>query len=472
MPFSLRFRILMDRKKYIEDVVRSTKEYIYVRTDDNLLIVKPNRVMNLNDTGAQLLSKLYASKEGEEYAAVEEITKQYGQSIERVEEDACNILKTVIELLKSPYMTIPGIKQTQFGSHKRDLPVLSEIALTYGCNNNCVFCYASSPERVDEKPQMTTDQVKNVLNVIWNEAKVPTVSFTGGEPTMRQDLVELVKYAVSIGLRANLISNGIICGVTDLAQKLKDAGLSSAQISLESAVPEVHDKIVGHKGAFAKTVEGFKRLKALGIHTHINTTICKDNIDTVHTLPKFAKEELELEYQSMNMVIRTGHACDHPDEIGYTEVAKALPRIHEEAKKAGIKLVWYSPMPYCIINTVSEGIGSTTCAAADGLLSVAPDGSVLPCSSFSNGFGNLLTQSFRDVWFSRPALYFRKKEFIPPKCKSCEYATKCLGACPLYWDNMGDFKEIPGPDSKFGDMYWKAKRKYVGKCRPVSGVAK
>jgi radical SAM protein with 4Fe4S-binding SPASM domain len=319
---------------------------------------------------------------------------------------------------------------------------------------------------------MTTEEVKHILDVIWTKAKVPTVSFTGGEPTLRKDLVELVKYAVSIGLRVNLITNGIVCGTTDLPQRLKDAGLSSAQVSLESAVPEIHDKIVGHKGAFEHTVGGFKRLKSLGIHTHINTTICKDNIDTVHTLPKFAKEELGLEYQSMNMVIRTGHACDHPDEIGYTDVAVVLPKIHDEARKNCIRLVWYSPMPYCIINTVAEGIGSTTCAAADGLLSVAPDGSVLPCSSFSNGFGNLLTQDFDEVWFSRPALYFRRKEFLPPKCKACEHASKCMGACPLYWDNMGEFSEIPGPNKAIGDMIWKARRNLVGKCKPVSGVGK
>jgi radical SAM protein with 4Fe4S-binding SPASM domain len=462
----------MDRKAYIEDVVKSTRDYIFVRTDDNLLIIKPNRIMNLNDTATGLLSLLYGAGESEVYESVSKVSAQYNVPFERVEEDACNLLKTIVELLKSPYMVVPTVKQTGFGTHKRDLPVLSEIALTYGCNNNCVFCYASSPERVDEKPQMTTSQVKKVLEVIWNKAKVPTVSFTGGEPTMRKDLVELVNYAVMIGLRVNLITNGIICGTTDLAQRLKDAGLSSAQVSLESATPEIHDRIVGHKGAFAKTVEGFRRLKALGIHTHTNTTICRDNIDTVHTLPKFAKEELGLEYQSMNMVIRTGHACDHPDEIGYTEVSKVLPKIHGEAKRHGIRLVWYSPMPYCIINTVAEGIGSTTCAAADGLLSVAPDGSVLPCSSFSNGFGNLLTQEFEDVWFSRPALYFRRKEFLPPKCKSCEHSRICLGACPLYWDNMGDFTEIPGSDTKLGDFIWKAKRNLVGKCKPVSGVAK
>ncbi|NTU61189.1 MAG: CHASE2 domain-containing protein, partial [Caldiserica bacterium] len=90
----------------------------------------------------------------------------------------------------------------------------------------------------------------------------------------------------------------------------------------------------------------------------------------------------------------------------------------------------------------------------------------------ATAFGNLLTQEFEDVWYSRPAKYFRRKEFLPPKCKTCEYATKCMGACPLYWDNMGSFNELPGSDNPLKDFAWKTRRKMIGKCKPVPGVAK
>lgn len=210
-------------------------------------------------------------------------------------------------------------------------------------------------------------------------------------------------------------------------------------------------------------------MKSMGIHTHINTTICKDNIDSITLLPRFAKEELGLEYQSMNMVIRTGHTYDNPDEIGYTEVAKVLPDLKAAAEKAGIKLVWYSPMPFCIFNTIAAGIGGTTCAACDGLLSIAPNGDVLPCSSFSDGIGNLLTQSFDQVWWNRQALYFRKKEFLPPVCVDCEHAKLCQGACPLYWDNVGSFCEIK-KSTKLQDLFWNMKRRMIGKSKPVKGV--
>lgn len=457
--------------QFVNQVVDSTRDYVFVRDEDGVLIIKPNKVHYLNRTGVELLGKMYSLPQGQSYLAVKDVANNYGVKEEDVARDARRLLETILELLKNPECMPVQVKTTSFGSHKRELPVLSEIALTYRCQNKCVFCYASSPERGKALPGMTTDQVKKVLLAIKNDAKVPTVSLTGGEPTLRKDIVEIVSYAKSIGLRVNLITNGIICGVTDLPYRLKEAGLDSAQVSIESSIPEVHDRVVGHPMAFKKTVDGFKKLKSLGIHTHINTTICKDNISYIDQLPKFAKEELGLEYQSMNMVIRTGHAQDHPDEVGYTEIARVLPKIKSECKKAGIKLVWYSPMPYCIINTVAEGIGGTSCAASDGLLSVAPDGSILPCSSFENGVGNLLKEDFRDIWFNRQSLYFRKKEFVPPVCNDCDKKNICCGACPLYWDNRGCFDELGRGRKIIPELIWKAKRKYVGKSRPVGGVA-
>lgn len=462
----------MDKRSFIEDVVKSTKAHIFVRPDDGLLIIRPNKVHFLNDTASELLSDMYTQPEGNAYQAVANISRKYSKDEEHVAEDAYKLLQTMLEMLKNPDFVPGTVRQKPFGSHKRDLPVLSEIALTYDCQNKCVFCYASAPERCDELKEMTTDEVKQVLWKIRNVAKVPTVSFTGGEPTLRKDLPELVAYAKSLDLRVNLITNGIISGLTDLPDKLKEAGLDSAQVSLEASTAEVHDRVVGLKGAFESTVKGIMKLKALGIHTHINTTICSDNIDHMVSLPKFAKEELGLTYESMNMVIRTGHAQDHPDEIGYTEVAKKLPEIQRACHEAGIKLVWYSPMPYCIINTVACGIGTTSCAAADGLLSIAPDGSVLPCSSFKDGMGNILRQNFDDIWWSSQALYFRRKKFIPPVCKDCDKANVCLAACPLYWDNKGCFDELGKGKSQVGTLVWKAKRRLLGKSRPVGGVKK
>jgi radical SAM protein with 4Fe4S-binding SPASM domain len=215
-------------------------------------------------------------------------------------------------------------------------------------------------------------------------------------------------------------------------------------VSLESSDPGVHDQIVGRRGAHTLTVAGVRNFQRLGIHVHTNTTLCAGNLDNAEDLIRFLARELSQKTMSMNMVIRTGTALDR-SRVGvtYTQVAERLPGLLETAEAEGVKLVWYSPIPYCIFNPVLFGLGAKSCACVDGILSVDPVGEVLPCSSFGDGIGSLLTKSFDEIYSSRGAKYWRKKKFIPPVCQSCPDADVCGGGCPLYWDEAGSFDEIP-----------------------------
>jgi radical SAM protein with 4Fe4S-binding SPASM domain len=117
-----------------------------------------------------------------------------------------------------------------------------------------------------------------------------------------------------------------------------------------------------------------------------------------------------------------------------------------------VELIWYSPLPLCLFNTIAHGLGNRGCAAADGLLHVGPAGDVLPCSSFPPGesLGNLLHQGFEEVWQSDGARFFREKRMMPPDCRGCADADACQGACVLYWraaglDELGVAARGPAP---------------------------
>jgi radical SAM protein with 4Fe4S-binding SPASM domain len=114
-------------------------------------------------------------------------------------------------------------------------------------------------------------------------------------------------------------------------------------------------------------------------------------------------------------------------------------RARARAEARGVELIWYSPLPLCLFNTVAHGLGNRGCAAADGLLHVSPAGEVLPCSSFRHDetLGNLLRQPFEEIWRSRAACFFRAKEMMPAACFGCAEAAYCQGACVLYWREMG-----------------------------------
>ncbi len=446
-------------------LISSTREQVYLRKEDGLLILRPNKMYFVNKTARNILEKLYSP----EYHAVcgekknhvnidlerliAETASQYKIGKSRLADDIEKLLQTLLSLVSSqnsvPYVDrypTPALKLTNFASHDIYYPVLSEIAMTYRCQLKCKFCYAGvgmKSGRAAGGPEMTIGEIKAVIKKIFEEAHCPTISFTGGEPTTRFDeLSDAISYAKSLGMRTNLITNGLILSEAGKCERLRECGLDSAQVSVEGADAGTHDMITGMTGSFEKTFAAVKNLKAAGIHVHTNSTITEDNVESINALPEILSK-LGLKYFSVNMVIKTGCANANKEiSIGYKDIGERIKKLDDIAKGLGIKLVWYSPTPYCLFNPVEAGLGSKSCAAASGLLSVSPSGEVLPCSSFSGSLGNILKKSFESIWSSRAAKYFRNKEFTPPTCKKCGLRDICQGGCPLYWDARGDFSEI------------------------------
>jgi radical SAM protein with 4Fe4S-binding SPASM domain len=462
---------MQNLQTFANQFVESTRDYIFIRPEDSLVIMRPNKTHHLNEVAREMLGRLYAQETVDVETLVADIACEYGEEPQTVAKDLEKLLQTLNGLLRDDYSQAPQVKFTAFKSHKIKFPVLSEIALTYRCQHKCPFCYADAPRRGGKVGEMTAEQVYRVIDRIWEEAHVPTVSFTGGEPTLRAELPQFVAYAKAKGMRTNLITNGVRCADEPLCDALAEAGLDSAQVSIEGPTSETHDAVTCTPGSFDKALRGVANLKARGIHTHTNTTICPENRDHVLGMPDLA-HELGNEYFSMNMVIRTGSAAGDANEVSYSNIGSVVEPILARARELGLRMVWYSPLPYCLFNPVTAGLGSNSCAAADGLLSIAPDGQVLPCSSFETGIGNLLTESFDTIWNRRTARYWRNKEYLPPVCAACDLSQICCGACPLYWDEQKGFAELPAAAecriSALADAKWKLKRRMLGKVKGVN----
>ncbi|RLI50096.1 MAG: radical SAM protein [Candidatus Thorarchaeota archaeon] len=435
-----RYDYKLEDLEWIPAFMADVKDYFFARPEDNLLILRPNKVMHLNRTGMLMLKMLL---DGATPAEVVDFFVGQGADRQTVLNDIAAFVNDLREMVSGNQniYTYRTAKIVPFGTGEIKYPVLSEIALTYRCNNRCRFCYAYSPYR--KSGEMTTEEVKRVIDVIADDAHVPSLSFTGGEPTLRDDLFELIEYGRKKGLRMNLITNGRRCADKRFVDRLVDAGLNSAQVSIEGPDAETHDYIVGVPGAFEQTVKGIKNLRETDIYTHCNTTICKPNVDKLEQLVDFHKDELGLTYFSMNMVIYTGTAAKLRDElqIRYSEIGEIVKRVRRRARKKGIQFVWYAPTPVCLFNPIQYGLGAKTCACCDGLLSVDAEGKLLPCSSFSEPVGDLLHDGFEKVWYNRAARFWRNKDYAPEGCKRCDMFDYCMGACPLYWDVHG-FDEI------------------------------
>src|SRR5580765_345714 len=157
-------------------------------------------------------------------------------------------------------------------------------SLTRTCNLKCVHCYTDS-EAKKYPDEVTTQQAKTVLDDLA-EFKVPAVLFSGGEPLVRPDLFELAAHARSRGLHVVLSTNGTLIDRA-VAQKLKDLEFAYVGISLDSAIPTIHDEFRGVAGAFERTMRGFRHCVDVGQKVGLRLTLTRhtaENLDQLFDL--------------------------------------------------------------------------------------------------------------------------------------------------------------------------------------------
>ena len=419
------------RLAWVDEFVGSIQPHVFMRLTDNVLICMPNEAFKLNTTGARVIDHILNGGSVVDFLKIREDGAETEMQLESFFKDFSLMWNKQV---CDNYSTA-AIHRTEFSLGYIKLPVLSEIALTYACNIRCRFCYAGC-SGVQEQSGLDTKGFMRVLDSIRFEAEVPSVSFTGGEPTLYKELPKLIKYAVKRnGMRVNLITNGTLV-TSRKAKTLARAGLSSAQVSIESASAPEHDAITGAEGSHAASVKGLQALLAAGIRVHPHITICSMNLSKLHDYPVFCRE-MGADRFSANLIIPAGRGEDAKLMVSYSEIGKIITTLKASAAAAGLEFMWYSPTPICLFNPLSKGLGNKGCSACEGLLSIDPLGNVLPCSSWPEPVGNLLQEGFKTVWFKQRSEGIRHKSAAPDSCKPCRHFAVCQGACPLYFKVHG-----------------------------------
>jgi radical SAM protein with 4Fe4S-binding SPASM domain len=262
------------------------------------------------------------------------------------------------------------------------------------------------------------------------------LTFTGGEPTLREDLPELLLYAQNKGMVTGLITNGRKLKDEAYVKTLEGAGLDFVQITLESHRPKIHDLMTAAKGSWKETVAGIKNAAQSQIYVTTNTTLSKYNA------PEFLKtidyiKELNVAAFGCNSLIYSGKANAISQEFALSieELTELLPKIRDKAHQLGLKFLWYTPTQYCRFDPVQLGLGVKSCTAAMINMCVGPNGDVYPCQSYFESLGNILVDSWEKIWNHPLAVKIRNRAYVEPKCKGCPQLQICGGGCPLELQN-------------------------------------
>jgi radical SAM protein with 4Fe4S-binding SPASM domain len=406
------------------------KTRLHLRIDPDgsgTLVINASSILHLNPTASTIAYHHLAGRSRERIKR--ELKRIFDTPAETTDQDIELItrdLEAFITADGKPVNTYSGVEINAPYSLHPTAPYRMDLALTYRCNNDCPHCYNA---RLRSYPELDTADWKRIIDRLW-DLNIPHLIFTGGEPTLRNDLPELIAYAEGKGQITGLNTNARRLSDPDYVTQLVEAGLDHVQITVESLDPVVHDKMVNLQGAWQQTISGLKNTLNSSLFVMTNTTMLKHNQNSIgKTLDYLAG--LAVPTVGLNALIYSGRGKDVGTGLTEEELKPLLTLAQEKIKNTGQKLIWYTPTLYCHLNPLEMNLGIKGCTAALYNMCVEPDGGVIPCQSYYNQIGNILNDPWKSIWEHDLALELRDRKYVPGECNTCSLLEECGAGCPL-----------------------------------------
>jgi radical SAM protein with 4Fe4S-binding SPASM domain len=403
---------------------------VHLRVDPDgsgLLIINASRIIHLNPT-ALFMAYLFLQNTKHEQA-INKITRTFDVPKARAITDYTQTSEQLQELIK-PNGVCPihdlNLDVMPPFSTSPSAPYRMDLALTYRCNNDCAHCYNA---RSREYPELSTKKWQEILDLLW-EIGIPHIVFTGGEPTLRADLPELISHAEKNGQITGINTNGRRLSDPKYVDTLVNAGLDHVQITLESHDQIIHDGMVNSFGAWAQTIAGIRNVLESPLYVMTNTTMLTKNSpelrETLEYLASLGVPTVGLNaliYSGRGLTVDTGLAENELPSL--LNIARELTTLHDQ------RLIWYTPTQYCNFDPVQLELGIKSCTAARYNMCIEPNGDVIPCQSYYVSLGNILTIPWARLWDHELSKKLRNRLCIPKKCTDCALVSECGGGCPL-----------------------------------------
>ena len=335
-----------------------------------ILILNASTVLHLNRTAAEYAFHLVHNIPEQKTAKL--VAEKYEVEKEQALEDYRQFIGKLDTLLRTPdldpvsYLDIERINPY---SEKISAPYRLDCAITYQVSD--LAQEENAPiKRVDR--ELSTQEWKSIFDKAW-QAGIPHIVFTGGEPTKRSDLIELIQYAENMGMVTGLLTDGLKLGQKQYLNDLLQSGLDHAMLLCN---PQ-------EKGFW----NSLKIIMPADLAVLIHITIDNENIDNIENLlvklASYGVKELSLSSSDPNF-------------------AKQLQQIKQYAVENGFSILWDLPVPYSNCNPIAMELAQSDAQMVDGAgkawLYVEPDGDVLPAQGVNQVLGNLLHDPWQRIW--------------------------------------------------------------------------
>ncbi len=344
---------------------------LHLRLEDDgsgILIVNAATVLHLNQTAAEYAYYFVHNIPAQEVA--KKMSRRYRVDPEQAFKDYRDLAERILILVETP--DLDPVTFLDFG---RRTPYSGKISAPYRLD--CALTYrlppGANPDLAPTKNvarELTTAEWAKVLEKAWN-AGIPHVVFTGGEPTLRDDLATLVEHAEYLGMVSGLLSDGVRLAEQAYLDRLLKTGLDHLMILLQPDNETVWS-------AIQNAMQG-------DIYVVVHLTL-KDSDKEAYT--QIIRRLADLGVPAVSLTIAS------------QALQPTLQFVGDTAAGLGMRLVWDMPVPYSAFNPVSLEVPATELVEGAGRawLYVEPDGDVLPTQGAETVLGNILSDPWEKIW--------------------------------------------------------------------------
>ncbi|MBI4845476.1 MAG: radical SAM protein [Candidatus Omnitrophica bacterium] len=331
--------------------------------------------------------------------------------------------------------------------------------LTRRCNLKCIHCYSNAEDK-DYKNELSLAQVKAVIDS-FKKLKVPIILFSGGEPLVRKDILDIIAYAKKKGIRSGLSTNGTLIS-EKIAAGLKQAGLDYAGISID-ADKNIHERFRASKGSFDQAIKGIRNVSKAGIKTGIRFTLTRLNAEKLAAVLDICIRE-KISRFCMYHLVYSGRGEFLPkDDVKNAERRKIIDFLIKKTLKLNTQ---GNPLEILTVDNHADGIYIYNylkknnpqlakqalkllkfhggCSAGVKIVDVSQTGDIHACQFWQEQvLANIKETEFCSFWNDKENKQLNrlrhKHKYLKGKCSRCAYKEYCGGCRVRAFAKYNDF---------------------------------
>lgn len=332
-------------------------------------------------------------------------------------------------------------------------PFIVSYSITTKCNLKCKHCYSESVDQ-PAPDELKTEEALQLIDDLsrWG---IHLLVIDGGEPLCREDILDVVGYASSKGIRTTVGSNGTLID-NAMAKKMLEAGVKCIAISVDGSDNETHDSFRGVSGTFEDTLRGLKACRTVGLPFQFNTVIRKETLPQLEDILNMAVDSGANAAELFDLVVAGRAKQECGGQVLSLEERKQVMEWLALAQEDCPIIIRVPACPMYPLLLQQQHIQpkhfpaemlrripyyGRGCAAGMpiGYVMIKPNGDVNPCMLLQAKLGNIREQSIMSIWENSPVLaQLRQRELLKGECGDCSYKLTCSGCRGRAYEETGD----------------------------------